>query len=844
MRPRLNTPRGDVAGALHLVVLSAFAVAQPLYDLLGDTPEFFVVRGSTSWDLVAFALGLLLVPPALLLLAELAAGVVHPAAQRGAHLTFVAGLTGLIALQALNRLGEPPSALAFVLAAAVGAALAYAYARWGAIRTVVSVLAPAPLVFAALFLVNSPLEELSLESEAQAQELSVVDARTPVVLVVLDELPVSSLMGGDGGIDRGRYPSFARLADRASWFRNAATVHEHTTEALPAILSGLDPEEGRLPLFADHPDNLFTFLGGSYGMHVLEPVTQLCPSNLCPRAQESFAARMTSLGRDVAVIYGHVVLPAGVGRRLPSVTETWQDFGKEHGNDDAEAKELVVHDDEDVDRAVGQELWQDQRSEIERYIERIRPTARPTLHVLHEMLPHSPWRFLPSGRQYGDALGIDGIADDRWGTDEWLVQQGWQRHLLQVGLVDRLLGDLLDRLEETGLYDRSLVIVTADHGVSFRPGDRRRGITPTNVGDIALVPFFVKRPGQEEGAIVDRQVWTTDIVPTIADALGTPLPYTADGRSVFDPSGARSEVAVHERFGGAVTAPASEAHRIRDETVAHQAAIFGSGDMAGLYAFGPDRDLVGRTPAELPSVPAIGIEADVDNEALLADVDPASALSPAHVTGQLDGAAAAAGVPLAVAVNGRIAGVTRSFRTGSTITFSAYLPDSAFRAGHNDVEVYAVRRPGGRPALALLGTSATSRFALVREAGDELVERGDGTRVPLVPGAVDGVVEDWFVERDSVRFGGWAGDVEGRLPADRVLVFAGDELIGSGTPRVGRADLGKRFPGLGRSGFVFDLPLERVGTEAAPVRLRFVGIRGDTASELAYARAFPWQPGR
>ena len=184
---------------------------------------------------------------------------------------------------------------------------------------------------------------------------------------------------------------------------------------------------------------------------------------------------MSSLYQDLAVVYGHVVLPSGVSHRLPSVTETWQDFGKEHTDAGDGGKQLAVKNDADVDRAVGEELWADQRASVERYIDSIEPTKEPTLFFVHEMLPHSPWRFLPSGRQYADALGIDGIADDRWGDDEWLVQQGWQRHLLQVGLVDRLLGQLIDRLERDGLYDRSLVIVTADHGVSFHPGDRRRG---------------------------------------------------------------------------------------------------------------------------------------------------------------------------------------------------------------------------------------------------------------------------------------------------------------------------------------------------------------------------------
>ena len=49
--------------ALELAVLCAFAIAQPLFELLGENPEFFAVRGSPSGDIVLFAVGLVLVPP-------------------------------------------------------------------------------------------------------------------------------------------------------------------------------------------------------------------------------------------------------------------------------------------------------------------------------------------------------------------------------------------------------------------------------------------------------------------------------------------------------------------------------------------------------------------------------------------------------------------------------------------------------------------------------------------------------------------------------------------------------------------------------------------------------------
>jgi hypothetical protein len=833
VRERIHRPRQVAVRGLHLLVLSAFAVAQPLYSLLGDTPEFFVVRGSTSWDIVAFALGVLLVPPALLLGIETLAGVVHPRAQELLHLAFCAFFAALIVLEVLKRVTDLSTTVSLLLAVAGGGALAALYARGQGVRTFLTVLAPAPIVFLSLFLAGSPIQKLSLESEARAGALPTISSTTPVVLIVFDELPVSSLMDERGEIDPVRYPNFAALAADGTWFRNATTVHEHTTEAVPSIMSGQDPQQGRLPLLQDHPDNVFTFLGGSYAMHVLEPVTQLCPSDLCPRASESFAERMTSLGEDLAVVYGHVVLPDGIADDLPSVTETWQDFGKSHGEAELAARPLAVRTDADIDQAVGRQLWQDQRAQVEQYVGSIEPTTRPTLFFVHSMLPHSPWRFLPSGRQYGDALGIDGIANDLWGEDEWLVEQGWQRHLLQTGLVDRLLGELVGRLRSAGIYDRSLVIVTADHGVSFRTGDRRRGITETNIGDIGPVPLLVKRPGEHRGAIVDRHVRTTDILPTIASVLGEPLPFHSDGRSLFDEGNDRDEVVVHQRVGPPVSAPADEVARSRDATVARLVSIFGALNEAGLYAYGPDAALVGTAPGAHPAADPEGLSVSLDGEPLLRSVHLDSALIPAHVSGRLEGEGARAGVRLVVAVNGTIAGVGRSFPSNGGVTFSAYLPEAAFREGANDVQVYAV----AGDALAPLGGTGAKPDATLTESTLELVGRGE---LPIVPAAVDGLVEDWYFERDAVRFGGWAGDVEAGAPAEQVLVFADGELVYSGTPGVGRADLGRRYPGLGRSGFVFDLPEELVG-DGGDVGLRFFAVRGNTASELAYARGFPWR---
>ena len=119
---------------------------------------------------------------------------------------------------------------------------------------------------------------------------------------------------------------------------------------------------------------------------------------------------------------------------------------------------------------------------------------------------------------------------DQWGDEAWPVTLGRQRHLLQLGYVDRLIGVLLDELEAQGLYDDALVVVTADHGISFEPGGPIRAIEGQaldehSTPDILWVPFFVKEPGQTEGDVSDANVLSIDVLPTIADVLDVDLPF-------------------------------------------------------------------------------------------------------------------------------------------------------------------------------------------------------------------------------------------------------------------------------------------------------------------------------
>jgi membrane-anchored protein YejM (alkaline phosphatase superfamily) len=81
-----------------------------------------------------------------------------------------------------------------------------------------------------------------------------------------------------------------------------------------------------------------------------------------------------------------------------------------------------------------------------------------------------------------------GLSWDLWHYNRWLVNQDYQRHLLQVEFTDRLLGRALARLRETGLYHRSLIVLTADNGESFGRLGNGHNFNHRNAGEIALTP--------------------------------------------------------------------------------------------------------------------------------------------------------------------------------------------------------------------------------------------------------------------------------------------------------------------------------------------------------------------
>jgi hypothetical protein len=687
--------------ALHLAALWAFAFVQPLFDLLSHNADFFIARGNTAGDIVRFAVALVVVPPALLVAVEGLAGLVSRGARAGLHLVLVAMLSGAFALELLERVVPGRAAVLLPAAGLAGAAFALAYARTAGVRSFATVLGAAPLVFLALFLGFSPIAEL-LRSEPTIRAATGAPARTPVVLLVFDELPTISLMAGRERIDAERHPSFARLARASTWYPNATTVSDSTTRAVPAILSGLRPSERRrLPTSRTYPRSLFSLLGSRWEQHVTEPLTDVCPPAICREgSDESAARRMRALAADLSIVTGHLLLPADLVTSLPPIDRGWADFAQH---------------DRPINRGLGtvrrgerprSDWWAERVAEAERGIAAIRPQrGRAALHVIHAIMPHVPWRYFPSGMRYpepGPGVIPGTIPLKGWGGDPYLVRQGLQRHLLQVGFADRLLGRLMRNLRRARLWDRAMVVVAADHGGAFRTGVQRRPVLRANFADIAGVPLFLKRPGQRTGRVDPRPARTIDVLPTIARTVGAGAGSRFDGRPLDDPRRERTLRATNHDEHRDVTMGVPRFLRMRDAQLAWQLRVFPPG-RASLMRLGPNAHLIGRSVAALPRAPDRHVGA-IDRAAAYRKVQPRTGVVPAFVTGRLP-SDEPAGRPLAVAIDGRVRAVAQSWRQAGQTRFSAIVPPSALTAGEHAVDVFAVGPSDRLTLLARLPSS-------------------------------------------------------------------------------------------------------------------------------------------
>ena len=709
---------------LHIAGLWAIAVAQPILQVLAAAPEFFVAHHAGRTEILLLVAALVLIGPLLLALVAWLIGLAGRRARTAGLTVIVAALAAMIAMQVLKQAGVQTGAVAVPAAAVIGIVVAVLYAHAPAVRLFATVLALAVIVVPAVFLANPRIKRLAWPPEPQtaggaaAARADTRHAPAPVVMVVLDEFPLLTLLDQAGAIDAAIYPNFAALARDGIWLRNATTISDYTRWALPSILSGEWPRPEAAPNAADHPDTLFTLLGSTHRLHVVEAVTQLCPERLCGPPPEPLRDRLWMIADDIRILYLHIILTDDLKGDLPALTGDWANFGAAR-EANRRRRSAVRRQQQEARRGASNDLRT--RTRIARqFIARIRSNeSQPGFYFLHTMLSHTPHMLLPDGRVNATRASVKlldlpralpGKYRDAWTDDQWAVAQNHQRHLLQSAFVDKVIGELVARLKGQGLYDRSLVIVLADHGIAFRSNSPRRDYTPETAADVMRVPLLMKLPATGPGLLVptttidgqhvsDANVETIDIVPTVADLLGLTMPWKADGISLVSGAATRAEKTLYyDSAERSKTFAAGEPSIERD--LARKTALFGGAENVYRVPRPPRfADLVGRPLDELAVSGNGGGTVEVDFLSEFRNIPPDGTEVPFDFGGRLP-EAATRGTPtyLAVVVNGVVAAVTHTWARQPD-GWLATPPLDAWRAQNNEVQVFRLDEAGGRPVL-------------------------------------------------------------------------------------------------------------------------------------------------
>jgi len=156
----------------------------------------------------------------------------------------------------------------------------------------------------------------------------------------------------------------------------------------------------------------------------------------------------------------------------------------------------------------------------------------PFFTYIHLIPPHAP---------YQPSREFLGMFDDGWQPEEKkrhplaprLTQERMneQRQVYDeyIADADAELGKLIDTLESSGLLERSVVILTSDHGEAFERGVVGHS-TPLVLEPGINIPLVISMPGIRERKDFHTLTSTVDLLPTLVSLSGQAVPGWSEGR--------------------------------------------------------------------------------------------------------------------------------------------------------------------------------------------------------------------------------------------------------------------------------------------------------------------------
>lgn len=242
-------------------------------------------------------------------------------------------------------------------------------------------------------------------------------------------------------------------------------------------------------------------------------------------------------------------------RKLP----TWpQDVEQKHGRNAARKLEIQPFPDDPLGRDLGKLKYPKEDAQTfwitDRAVDflRQRDRRKPFFLFVSYLDPHSPshlcepyWNMfeadqipLPPTFKPDPSKPSQTAANRHEVNDPTIVKAMLAAYYAKVTMVDDNVGRLLAQLSELGLAENTLIVFTADHGNML--GDLNRWFKGVMYEGSTRIPLLIKAPGTSRfaaqfnrGKVVSNIVENIDVMPTLCELAGVPLPSQGiQGRSL------------------------------------------------------------------------------------------------------------------------------------------------------------------------------------------------------------------------------------------------------------------------------------------------------------------------
>ena len=158
--------------------------------------------------------------------------------------------------------------------------------------------------------------------------------------------------------------------------------------------------------------------------------------------------------------------------------------------------------------------------------EQMFPTDRRFNTYITTITMHGQYVYRENLQPYYDLLDAHGItAPEEDGTPETEFYKAFRNYAATAMETDRAIGVMMDYLRETGLLEKTLIVIFADHNVYYQSvSNYVKNIFPRqsaeNVSELYHIPCFIKIGDQKEQVLVEKFTCTADLLPTTLDLLG------------------------------------------------------------------------------------------------------------------------------------------------------------------------------------------------------------------------------------------------------------------------------------------------------------------------------------